>query len=467
LIWDIRLWQESLVYYIASPTLLLTFVWLAFHNFKRGVENGGLWRRNVLVLTSALVFTVCSTAAVYNRAWELSTPLEPPHGPARLMGEKTPVLKSCGAAALTTYGGLSLALLLPGGRLWVDRIAYDPGRIVLSFGKATGFRIGGRWTSLNEKHFMAGSNWVAGVAKGVDTVAVRADGTLWVSEKPGQPGQGTGKRPAAEPDKLVQFGNETNWQNVVYEYLSSVILLKRDGTLWRWGANRFLELNKNGAWLRSYQPRRLSADSDWAKIMPTGNSIYAWKSDGRAWVIHPLVRTRNKFEFAYNFEFDFIEMGRLPDFDRVDWRSLTHSWPLDVGVRDDGTLWAWTINHSSHGQIDGGLGVRMEQIGMETNWVTVSAGNPGAVAAVKTDGTLWRWEHGPELTELTQRAPTRLGIHNDWVAVGGAMDGTLSLAKDGSLWYWCRQNSTLGSSFQQPLMAPSGKPLQIENIFDH
>jgi hypothetical protein len=41
-----------------------------------------------------------------------------------------------------------------------------------------------------------------------------------------------------------------------------------------------------------------------------------------------------------------------------------------------------------------------------------------------------------QLILTVQAPPTRLGIHNDWVAITGAWEDVIALAADGSLWLW-------------------------------
>jgi hypothetical protein len=41
-----------------------------------------------------------------------------------------------------------------------------------------------------------------------------------------------------------------------------------------------------------------------------------------------------------------------------------------------------------------------------------------------------------QLILIAQEPPTRLGIHNDWVAIASAWEDVVALAADGSLWLW-------------------------------
>lgn len=466
------MWQGVLVHYIAWPTLIATLVWLAWRNFRRLSESWRLWRRNALGLIGALVFIATGTTTLYQRAWELLLPLEPAHGPARLMGAKT-ILHS-------RWNG-ELAAVLPSGDLWVDRINYDPGRQWLAIGKSSGFFVGGKWTSLGGNHIVAGSNWLDAVTFFGETVAIRSDGTLWVSEKPRQSWDDVGKviPRADEPAGLVRFGDETNWQSVTWNYWygsrPTVLLMKKDGTLWCWSGTTNSVGEKQRKWpgLRSFQPHRLGTESDWARIMPAGDLIFIWKRDGRAWVIHRSSKPHPPQEIE-------LEPGtvieRLESCDNLKWQSLTRCWPLHAAVREDGTLWTWRFLSSKPGE---GLSMRPPvQIGKDSNWVAV-AGRQLGLVALKADGSIWQWDnyrdgewgwnYYRELQSgiwLTKVSPVRLSTHTDWVALGSMMDGIVSLAADGTLWYWWNRHSAYQPEYaHQPLLAPSRKPAQIENIF--
>ena len=65
------------------------------------------------------------------------------------------------------------------------------------------------------------------------------------------------------------------------------------------------------------------------------------------------------------------------------------------------------------------------------------------MVALKSDGSLWQWHfkiHGIDsqrtIILAAQEPPTRLGIHNDWVAIASTWEDVIALAADGSLWLW-------------------------------
>jgi hypothetical protein len=65
--------------------------------------------------------------------------------------------------------------------------------------------------------------------------------------------------------------------------------------------------------------------------------------------------------------------------------------------------------------------------------------------------------------------PVRLGTHSDWIAVTGADGGIISLAADGSLWFWRFKPNYSYVSHDiafVPLLDISRKPQRIAGIFD-
>ena len=116
---------------------------------------------------------------------------------------------------------------------------------------------------------------------------------------------------------------------------------------------------------------------------------------------------------------------------------------LSLGIRADGSLWAWGSNTT--GQT--GLGVTAgntpvpTRVGADSDWAQVSAGQLHTMA-IRADGSLWAWgsnmngQTGLGVTAGNTPVPTRVGADSDWAFVSAGSSHTLGIRADGSLWAW-------------------------------
>lgn len=445
---------------IAVPTAIVTLLWLAYLNFKNFRDGWPLWRRNLLGWVGALAFIVVMSAVLYNRAWEVFEPAEPAHGTAKFSLANHPVLRT------DAYD--NLLVRLPDGRVWFDYLRYnvratDSSRLkwlwrylVDPLPRSAGVKLfvaDSDWSSATEKRvdfFPNGSSQPSNHIVGyLDTVGVKTDGTLWISD--------VSKTGAWTGDKMNRFGIETNWQQIVrarYE----VLLLKNDGTLWcwSWGTNNF----NSGIWqtnwpsLHNYQPHQIGTDSNWREIYDGRWVNLARKSDGSVWQVG-YAKTKED------------ELRRETNLDQVSFQTLSlSSSGARAYVRPDGTLWmSWKYEESHTNTVYSDF----VKVGTETNWADVAL-SWGNMVALKSDGSLWRWQFkrlwNDTLTNLTQSAqkpPTRLGIHNDWVAIATTWEDMIALAADGSLWLWPNRE---GYEYEQTLLKLPKQPQPLSNVFN-
>ena len=438
---------------ITVPTLIVTLLWLAYLNFKNFRDGWPLWRRNLLGFAGAFAFIVVTTIALYHRAWEVFEPAEPSHGPAKFSLSSPPLLQrdiDDNLLVRLTNGLVSFDFLDDIYSGWSPFSWANWRRMVNPLPK-----------SASSQLFIAGSNWVSAIAGRAnelrtwqdqttpvvgrpDTVGIRSDGTLWVSDN-SNPKAWTG-------NKLAQFGDETNWQQVARSWSTpSVLLLKKDGTLWRWGTNHFNGDKQPQRWpgLRAFIPYRIGTNSNW-KIISTagGYGFLAQRFDGTAWTVQ--VKKGGNDELMPITKFDRIPLGK---FSRAGDQ-------FGAYVRADGTLWLWgELFGHGHNLSE----FQPLQGGTETNWVSVAVTWDWRMVALKSDGTLWQWGMNNHALTLDLKAPpTRMGIHKDWVAIVGTGNGVVSLAADGSLWYWPARNLY---EWSQPLLKLPKQPEFLGNVF--
>jgi alpha-tubulin suppressor-like RCC1 family protein len=167
------------------------------------------------------------------------------------------------------------------------------------------------------------------------TIAIKSDGTLWGWGK-NYYNQLGGNHPSSSNWSYQQFeyksakciSQDTNWAKV-YAGQGYSFAIKRNGTLWGWGDNSYgqLGVGKNN-WSVSV-PEQIGVDSNWKSI-------------------------------------DFGGSGNWDEGNGL----------FTVGVKYDGTIWAWGLN--KFGQFGIGDSVNTyyfpEKISNDSNWSDISAG---------------------------------------------------------------------------------------------
>jgi alpha-tubulin suppressor-like RCC1 family protein len=111
-------------------------------------------------------------------------------------------------------------------------------------------------------------------------------------------------------------------------------------------------------------------------------------------------------------------------------------------IKTNGTLWAWGSNY--FGNLGFGNTINktsVEQLGSDTNWYRISSGGAFAIA-IKTNGTLWAWGINSGgvlgLGDATRRySPVQVGALTNWAKIDMGSSGvSASIKTDGSLWTW-------------------------------
>lgn len=109
-------------------------------------------------------------------------------------------------------------------------------------------------------------------------------------------------------------------------------------------------------------------------------------------------------------------------------------------IKGDGTLWTWGYNgHGELGDTTPTGRTTPAQIGSDTHWVSLAAGDEH-VLALKDDGSLWAWGANGvgqvgDGTQTDRFAPTHIGS-STWIAIGAGMYHSLAVRSDGTLWAW-------------------------------
>jgi alpha-tubulin suppressor-like RCC1 family protein len=216
------------------------------------------------------------------------------------------------------------------------------------------------------------------------------------------------------------------------------VFLKSDGTLWAWGRNEYGELGDGNIGQDQLSPEKIGTSTDWVSISAGLYHTVAIKSGGTLWAWGSNYYGQLGVDSSREGRYSPVQIGNENNWVAVSAGSL-HT----MAIKSDGTLWAWGDN--SHGQLgDSGIATSFqttpEQIGTDTHWAFVSAGDLHNIA-IKTDGTIWVWGNNfygqlGDGTQTSQTYPKQICIGTKWIAISAGMSHTMAIKTDGTLWAW-------------------------------
>jgi hypothetical protein len=388
-----------------------------------------------------------SSVAIYNRAWEMFEPAEPPHGAAKISFSNAPKLKA---------DFDNLLIRFDDGRFALAALDYPEWNGRLDRWQQLWFMMVRPLPTMAPLKFVGGSNWADVAARQIDfrrpdqksifgyydTIGIKDDGTLWISSK-AEPQTWTGA-------EMKQFGDENNWRQLSGRG-SSILLLKTDGTLWRWPMTNhdLAQWLTNWPTVRNSRLQQVGTNSDWIELYNHWPD-YLKKKDGTVWMVN----------FSGTNE---VQFERQTNVDGAEFKTFSFAGDVHSSfIATNGTLWIRNYDYGKSAA--GGLSWidrgGFLQVGTETNWISVAI-MWNSMIAFKSDGTLWKWHLMQTMSaaDIAKTAPAQLGIHRDWVALGGSFSGAISLAADGSLWFWPGDNF-----YDEALMKAPKQPKLLGNI---
>jgi alpha-tubulin suppressor-like RCC1 family protein len=298
-----------------------------------------------------------------------------------------------------------------------------------------------------------------------DQVAIfrKTDGTIYSAGDGGSFGtDGRGGFALPARSSPVQIGAGDTWNAIFGRYSPALFVINSSGVVHKWGVGSTGAIGE-----RPYTTSPTSTETyNWNKVTTYGEFVGAGiKNDGTLWTMG----SNTSGGIGQNSDLSYsspVQVGSA-----TDWSDVASGFRLGLAVKTGGTLWSWGTNAT------GALGQNVAntlnrsspvQVGALTNWSKVYAGGTDtsqAVAAIKTDGTLWTWGAGANgFTGLNiaanRSSPVQVGALTNWSKVSVAAGGNhmLAIKTDGTLWAWgLNGNGQLG---QNNIIARSS-PVQI------
>ena len=263
-------------------------------------------------------------------------------------------------------------------------------------------------------------------------MAVRSDGTLWSWGKNDFYQLGLGD--LTNRSSPVQVGTSSNWKSVSLGK-NFGIGTDNNGYLWSWGsAGAYLGISNVTDRLT---PAQINSSTNWLQVSSGYNDVAAIKTDGTLWTwgLNDYGQLGNN---STTYVYTPTQLGSLSDWAVV---SFSTGFAAVAAIKTDGTLWTWGRN--VYGQLGlGDLTSRSSptQVGSLSDWSNCSFG-ARHLALIKRDGTLWTCGYGYTgalgLSDTTSRSsPVQVGLLSDWSKVSCGYYHTIATKTDGTLWVW-------------------------------
>ena len=284
------------------------------------------------------------------------------------------------------------------------------------------------------------TDWISTSAGREHSLGVRANGTIWAwgSNSDGRLGNNS---IVTRSSPVSVVGGFTDWISASAGDFHS-LGVRANGTLWAWGTGGDGRLGNNSIVTRSSPVSVVGGFTDWISAdagyrhslgVRANGTLWAWGQNAQGWLGDNTVVTRSS------------PVSVVGGF--TDWISASAGGYHSLGVRANGTLWAWGSNDAGRlgDNTTASKSSPVSVVGGFTNWVSVSAGGFHSLG-VRANGTLWAWganSYGQlgDGTTIPKSSPVSVvGGFTDWVSVSAGGYHSLGVRANGTLWAW-GQNS--------------------------
>jgi alpha-tubulin suppressor-like RCC1 family protein len=271
------------------------------------------------------------------------------------------------------------------------------------------------------------SDWIAASAGNRHNLGVRANGSLWAW---GNNGSGVlGDDTITDRSSPVSVvGGFSDWVSASAGGYHS-LGVRTNGSLWAWGDNGQGRLGDNTVTSRRSPVSVVGGFSDWISAsagrthslgVRANGSIWAWGDNGSGRLGDNTITNRSS---------PVSVVGSFSD-----WISASAGGYHSLGVRANGSLWSWGAG--SNGRL-GNNGVTNQSspvsvVGGFSDWVSASAGNFHSLG-VRANGSLWAWgDNGSgrlgDNTTTSRSSPVSVvGSFSDWISASAGRNHSLGI----------------------------------------
>ena len=282
-------------------------------------------------------------------------------------------------------------------------------------------------------------DWCQVGAGGQHSLGLRQNSQIWSwgCNTRGQLGDGT---TVSKSSPVSVVGGFTDWCQISAGDDFS-LAVRQNGTAWAWGANGSGQLGDNTTASKSSPVSVVGGFCDWCQVSAGNNASLAVRQNGTAWAWGGGVygRLGNNSTTARSSPVSVV--GGF-----TDWCQISAGDDFSLAVRQNGTAWGW--GDSVGGQLgnnNSGIGncrfsSPVSVVGGFTDWCQVSGGTFHSLG-LRQNGTAWAWgrsssgQLGTDNTTCRSSPVSVVGGFTDWAQVCAGADVSLGL-RNGSLLSW-------------------------------
>jgi alpha-tubulin suppressor-like RCC1 family protein len=286
------------------------------------------------------------------------------------------------------------------------------------------------------------TDWIQTSAGGSHSLGLRANGTAWAWGSNNSSQLGDNSLTAASKSSPVSVvGGFADWTRLSAGIQHS-IGLRANGTLWAWGINTYGRLGDGTTTNRSSPVAVVGGFADWNSAAAGNVHSLGIRANGTAWAWGANINGRLGDGTTANKSSPVAVVGGF-----TDWIDLAAGLSQSIGLRANGTIWTWGYN--TGGQLGDGTAVSKSSpvavVGGFADWIQISSTSIHTIA-LRANGTAWAWGSNTsgrlgDGTTANKSSPVAVvGGFTDWVQVSANVH-SLGIRANGTAWAWGSNSS--------------------------
>jgi alpha-tubulin suppressor-like RCC1 family protein len=281
------------------------------------------------------------------------------------------------------------------------------------------------------------TDWIHVAGGENHALGLRADGTAWAwgSNANGQFGDNTQTNSKSSPVSVV--GGFTDWIQVSGGTIHS-LGLRANGTAWGWGNNSQGRVGDGTTSIRLSPVLVTGGFTDWIQVEAGGSHSLGLRANGTVWGWG----NNTAGQLGNNTTISRVSpVSVVGGF--TDWIQISCGTDHSLGLRANGTAWGWGNN--SQGRVGDNTATNRSSpvsvVGGYTDWIQVSGGSQHSLG-LRANGTAWAWGNNingglGDNTGTTRSSPVPVvGGYTDWIQISARSNHSLGIRANGTAWAW-------------------------------